>query len=145
MNNSKCIFKNMHVLSSMGLTSAQTSTSTVRRSLPSKGFQMASEAERPRKSNLTSIVQVSISSWSFLLSTNMHVHWPPRPNDLGGHGFELKIKLSDLDYICSRAFLALLWPLIATFYKISGRVTFTAPDPSYLDHEPLISGSSNRW
>ena len=53
MNNSKCIFKNMHVLSSMGLTSAQTSTSTVRRFLPSKGFQMASEAERPRKSNLS--------------------------------------------------------------------------------------------
>jgi len=34
-----------------------------------------------------------------------------------------------------------LWPLIATFYKISGHMTFMAPDPSYLDHEPLISGS----
>ena len=35
----------------------------------------------------------------------MCVHWPPRPNDLGGRGFDLKIKLSDPDYLCSRGIL----------------------------------------
>ena len=48
----------------------------------------------------------------------MCVHWPPRPNDLGGRGFDLKIKLSDPDYLCSRAFLAFWEPLWQNVIKI---------------------------